>query len=79
MQLVLDTKGLRLEKKRNTFLISVGEEVRSISPKKVSSIAITAEVLIEDAELEPMPKLLSPTDWEEVKSTIIKQVKTHFP
>lgn len=33
----------------------------------------------EDAELEPMPKILVPTDWEEVKSTIIKQVKVYFP
>lgn len=33
----------------------------------------------EDAELEPMPKMLIPTDWEEVKRTIIEQVKTYFP
>lgn len=33
----------------------------------------------EDAEIEPMPKMLIPINWESVKSEIIQAVKKHFP
>lgn len=46
MQLVLDTKGLQLTKKRQSFLISDGEQNRQISPNKITSIAITQNVLL---------------------------------
>ncbi|MCI4670809.1 MAG: CRISPR-associated endonuclease Cas1 [Bacteroidia bacterium] len=47
MQLILDTKGLKLLKKRNSFLIEPEEGAsRTISPKKLSSIAITQSVMI---------------------------------
>ena len=49
MQLVLDTKGLKLLKKRNTFLIEPPDgrgQPRTISPKKLTSIAVTQECLI---------------------------------
>jgi len=42
MQLVLDTKGITLTKKRNAFYIEAGEQSRVIGPTKISSIAITA-------------------------------------
>jgi predicted nucleotidyltransferase component of viral defense system len=32
-----------------------------------------------DAEVEPMPKMLKPVEWEEVKIKIIQEVKIHFP
>jgi len=32
-----------------------------------------------DAELEPMPKLLIPAVWKDIKEEIIQQVKIHFP
>lgn len=47
MQLVLDTKNLKLLKKRNSFLVEPEEgKSRTISPKKLTSIAITQAVLI---------------------------------
>lgn len=33
----------------------------------------------EDAEIEPMPKMLKSVDWEEIKKTVISEVRTHFP
>ena len=33
----------------------------------------------EDAEIEPMPKMIETIDWEEVKSFIVAQIKNHFP
>lgn len=33
----------------------------------------------EDAELEPMPKMLDKIDWHQIKAEIITQVKNHFP
>ena len=36
-------------------------------------------VYFEDAELEPMPRMIVPIDWEEIKKRIIFEVKTHFP
>jgi len=46
MQLVLDTTGIALTKKNGIFLVDGGEKGknRSISPAKLSSIAITANV-----------------------------------
>ncbi len=46
MQLVLDTNGLELRKKGKLFLIVNKEESHTISPGKIESIAITAEVLL---------------------------------
>lgn len=46
MQLVLDTKGLQLSKKNNAFLVESPNATRSVSPKKLTSIAITANVII---------------------------------
>ena len=46
MQLVLDTKGLQLTKKRQSFLVSDDKENKQISPNKVTSIAITQNVLL---------------------------------
>lgn len=44
MQLVLDTKGLKLTKKNNIFHVSDGKRERNISPQKLKSIAVTASV-----------------------------------
>jgi CRISPR-associated protein Cas1 len=47
MQLVLDTKGLKLLKKRSSFLIEPERgSPRLISPKKLTSIAITQSCLL---------------------------------
>lgn len=44
MQLVLDTKGIKLAKKNGIFHVSHGKKERNISPQKLNSIAITATV-----------------------------------
>jgi CRISPR-associated protein Cas1 len=49
MQLILDSKGLKLLRKRGSFLVEPPEgqgQARLISPKKLSSIAVTATVWI---------------------------------
>lgn len=46
MQLVLDTKGLHLDRKRGSFHVGKDGEGRLFSPHKVSSIAITADVSV---------------------------------
>ena len=33
----------------------------------------------DDAEIEPMPKMINPIDWEDVKTKIIQEVKNYFP
>jgi CRISPR-associated protein Cas1 len=46
MQLVLDTRGLKLLKKGGIFLVESEKSQRSISPAKLSSIAVTSDALI---------------------------------
>jgi CRISPR-associated protein Cas1 len=46
MQLVLNTAGLKLSKKNHAFLVESAHTSRTISPKKITSIAITTRVLI---------------------------------
>jgi len=46
MQLVLDTTGLQLVKKNNLFHLISEKGTRDISPGKLTSIAITASILI---------------------------------
>jgi hypothetical protein len=33
----------------------------------------------EDAELEPLPKMIKSVKWKDVKEKIISEVKKHFP
>lgn len=47
MQLVLDTKGIQIRKDGATFLIVSEKGKRKIAPAKLTSIAITANVLLE--------------------------------
>ncbi len=44
MQLVLDSKGLKLSKKSGVFQVTLEDKMKAISPGKISSIAITANV-----------------------------------
>lgn len=47
MQLVLDSKELKIERRRNMFYIEApGSPPRSISPRKVTSIAVTQSVWV---------------------------------
>ena len=52
MQLVLNTPGLMLKVHGGSFQVTAGEEVRLISPKQLSSIAITSACLISSAAIE---------------------------
>lgn len=46
MQLVLDTPGLHLSRKEKVFHLKIGDKSKTISPAKLSSIAITANITI---------------------------------
>ena len=52
---------------------------RSKYPDGNSFLVFKSLVYFEDAELEPMPRMIVPIDWEEIKKRIILEVKTHFP
>ncbi len=53
MQLVLDTKGLSLSRQRGLFLIEAPDGVRrTVSPNKVSSIAVTQSCSINSSAIE---------------------------
>ena len=47
MQLVLDTEGLVLITRNQSFLVEKSGAKKQISPKKITSIAVTANVLID--------------------------------
>ncbi|MCD4675184.1 MAG: CRISPR-associated endonuclease Cas1 [Desulfobacula sp.] len=44
MQLVLDTNGLKISKRNNCFFLQGKKQKRIISPRKISSIAVLADV-----------------------------------
>lgn len=52
MQLVLNTHGLLLKVKNKVFYVTAGDEIRTISPEKIASIAITAPCLLSSAAIE---------------------------
>ena len=51
MQLVLNTNGLTVKKRNNAFYIIGKEGRRLISPKRVTSIAVTADCLLSAAAI----------------------------
>lgn len=51
MQLVLDTRGIVVKKKNNCFWLATEANERIISPHKVSSIAITSNVMLSSAAI----------------------------
>ncbi|MEM1123772.1 MAG: CRISPR-associated endonuclease Cas1, partial [Bacteroidota bacterium] len=51
MQLVLDTNGLSLKKRNNSFWIVSKKHRRVISPHRVSSIAVIRDCLISTAAM----------------------------
>lgn len=53
MQLVLDTKGLKVDRQRNMFYVEAPDgKTKGISPHKVSSIAVTHPCLISSSAVE---------------------------
>lgn len=52
MQLVLDTNGLMVKKKNDAFWIISKTEKRLISPKRITSIAVTADCLLSSAAIK---------------------------
>ncbi len=52
MQLILDTAGLSLTTNRGAFQVIKGEQQRRISPKRVTSIAITSHCVVHTQALE---------------------------
>lgn len=52
MQLILDTNGLMVKKRNNSFWIMSKTQKRMISPHRVSSIAVTGDCLISSAAIK---------------------------
>lgn len=52
MQLVLDTKDLKLTSNGNTFVLISAKGKRTISPGKLSSIAITANIILSSSAVK---------------------------
>ena len=52
MQLLLNTPGLKLSVRAGSFLVTHAEERRSISPRKIDSIAVTTDCLLSSAAIE---------------------------
>lgn len=52
MQLVLDSSGLTILRKAGTFVVEKGEAKRIISPQKLSSIAVTTNVVIHSSVID---------------------------
>ena len=51
MQLVLDTRGIVVKKKNNSFWLATEADERIISPQKISSIAITSAVMLSSSAI----------------------------
>ena len=48
-------------------------------PDGIDFLVFKSLTYFEDAELEPMPKMLETINWDDVKKKIIHEVKIHFP
>jgi CRISPR-associated protein Cas1 len=51
MQLILDTKGLIVRQRNQCFQITLHETERLITPKKISSIAVTKNYLLSSSAM----------------------------
>lgn len=51
MQLVLDTRGARVRRRNGCFQVRAGEEVRLISPVRVTSILVSAPAMLSSSAL----------------------------
>ena len=64
----------------NQFSLSkIFEFYNSKYPDGVDFLVFKSLTYFEDAELEPMPKMLESINWDDVKKKIIQEVKNHFP
>ena len=64
----------------NQFSLSkIFEFYNSKYPDGVDFLVFKSLTYFDDAELEPMPKMLESINWDDVKKKIIQEVKNHFP
>ena len=64
----------------NQFSLSkLFEFYNSKYPDGVDFLVFKSLTYFDDAELEPMPKMLESINWDDVKKKIIQEVKNHFP
>ena len=64
----------------NHFTLSqMFEFYRKKYPKSSDFLVFKSLTYFEDADLEPMPKMIESIEWREVKDAIVKQVRKHFP
>ncbi|MFT4666192.1 MAG: putative nucleotidyltransferase component of viral defense system [Gammaproteobacteria bacterium] len=60
-------------------LPQVFEFYNSKFPDGTDFLVFKSLTYFDDAEIEPMPRMLKQIDWEEIKNKIIEEVKVHFP
>lgn len=64
----------------NTFTLAKMYELYFSKFPDVSNFLVTKSLtFFDDADFEPMPKMLLPINWEDVKDKIVREVKTIFP
>lgn len=52
---------------------------KSKFPDGTDFLVFKSLTYFDDAEIEPMPKMLKQVNWDDIKNKIIKEVKIHFP
>ena len=60
-------------------LLDIFEFYRSKFPDGSDFMVYKSLSYFEDAEIEPMPRMIKEVTWNEVKSRIISEVRAHFP
>ncbi|NJN78075.1 MAG: hypothetical protein HC803_06845 [Saprospiraceae bacterium] len=79
MQLVLDTEGLFLNAYRGAFQVKKDDMVKRISPKKITSIAITANVLIHSRAVKlAVENQIPPDSYRDYFLIILERRKLGF-
>lgn len=48
-------------------------------PESTDFLVYKSLCYFEDADIEPMPKMLKEVDWQFVKSSLVEEVRKHFP
>ncbi len=60
-------------------LYQLFEFYRQKYPDGSDFLLIKSLTYFDDADVDPMPKMLNPLDWNQVKSGIVREVKKFFP
>lgn len=64
---------------QNFSLPQIFEFYNTKFPDGTDFLVFKSLTYFDDAEIEPMPKMIIPIEWEAIKNKIIQEVKIHFP